>query len=499
VAPELPAIARTTRFSMPRTLRNRRPQNATAAFAIVAFALLLAPTALAQLATLSEVTNELSHSGFGIYGFSVFGSYSDTRGPTISSAGQLLPDYTYHTYSTGVSTSIGWRTRSTSKFHFNVRFAPSYVYQISSSGFIGHSFTPGNSLTANWADAVGARWTVNGSLSASLGNFSQLLLSPNAEQILTGTPGTAGEFGQTLLTGTSANTELTTAANSAQSVVVGQTNLLYGEFLLTATATMSASYAVTPRMHISVSASGSRLQNLPDPFVPQSAFLLTQTTSLSGGLAVNYLLSERTNASVSVSYSRPVSSLYTTPTASVNARLSHRLTDHWNAAASLGAGYILPSRNGNDVQGFQRLGYQASLSTGYRVLRNSFSGAVSRSVSDNYGLGSSGTLTASAGWYWRPLAGHWGVSAGASWVRLEGTPLANQGYSFNAAIRESFSRHVFGSLSTAYAIASGFVGPGGVYYPRTQTETVQLTLGFSPYLGSPDASRLGLPPAISPP
>ena len=95
---------------MLRTLPNRRPRTATAVFVTAAFALLLAPTALAQLATLSEITDELSRAGFGIYGMSVFGTYSDTRTPTINSAGQLIPDYSYHTYATGVSTySAGGR------------------------------------------------------------------------------------------------------------------------------------------------------------------------------------------------------------------------------------------------------------------------------------------------------------------------------------------------------------------------------------------------------
>jgi hypothetical protein len=497
VAPELPAIARITRFSMLRPPPNRRPGNFTAALATVAFALLPAPTALAQLATLSEFTTELSRSGFGIYSFSVFGTYSDARGPSISSTGQLVPDYSYHTYATGVSTSIGWRTRTSSKFHFSIRFSPSYMYEISSTGFIGHSFTPGNSLTASWAAAATPRWNVSGSLSASLGNFNQLLLTPNADQILTGTPGTSEEFGQTLLTGTSGNSELTTAANSAQSVVEGQESLLYGGFLLNSTATMSASYASTARMHITVSVSGSRTQTLPDPFAPRSAYLLNQTTSLSGSLSVSYRLAERTNANLTVTYARPVSSLYTTSNVSLNAGLSRRLTTHWSASASLGTGYILSaSGNANNVPGFQRLGYQASFSTGYRLARNSLRASVSRSVSDNYGLASSATLTASAGWGWMPPRGHWGLSAGASWVRLEGGYLANQGYSFNAAIREALGRRVFGSLGTGYAIASGVTGPGGFVYPRTQTETVQISLGFRPYLGSPDASRLGVPAGV---
>jgi hypothetical protein len=471
----------------------RKPPNQRSGTATAAFALLLAPTALAQLGTLSEVTDELSRSGFGIYSLSVFGSYSDTRGPTINSIGQLIPDYTYHTNATGVSTSIGWRTRSTSKFHFNVRFTPSYLYEVSSSGFIGHSFTPGNSLAANWAGAASARWTVSGSLAASLGNFNQLLLSPNAQQILTGTPGTSAEFGETLVTGTSANTELTTAANSAQSVVAAQEDLLYGGFIFTATATISASYAATPRMSFAFSASGSRAQTLPDPFQPQTAYLLTQTTTMAGTMGMGYRLSERTNSSLSVSYSRPVSSLYTTPTVSLSAGLSRRLTQHWSAGGSVGTGYILPSSNGTNIQGLQRLGYQASFYTGYRFLRNSFSGGVSRLVSDDYGLGAAATLSASAGWYWSPLRGHWGVSTGASWIRLEGTALANQGYSFSAAIRDSLSRRTFTSLGIAYAEASGFIGLGGVVYPRTQTETVQLNVGFRPYLGAPDASRLGAP------
>jgi hypothetical protein len=494
VAPELPAIARTTCFSMLRTLPNRWPRNFTAALATAAFALLPAPTALAQFATLSEFTSELSRSGFGIYSFSVFGTYSDSRGPSISSIGQLIPDYSYHTYATGVSTSIGWRTRTSSRFHFNVRFTPSYMYEISSTGFIGHSFTPGNSLSASWAVAATPRWNVSGSLSASLGNFNQLLLAPNADQILTSTPGTSEEFGETLLTGTSGNSELTTAANSAQSVVEGQESLLYGGFLLNSTAAMSASYAGTPRMHIAVSVSGSRTQTLPDPFAPRGAYLLNQTTSVSGSVSISYRLAERTNSSLTVTYARPVSSLYTTSSVSLNAALNRRLTQHWSASASLGTGYILSSSsNGNNVPGFQRLGYQASFSTGYRLLRNSFRAGVSRSVSDNYGLASSATLTATAGWGWMPLRGHWGVSAGASWVRLEGGSLANQGYSFNAAVREALGRRVFASLGGGYAIASGVTGLGGFVYPRTQTETVQVSLGFRPYLGSPDASRLAAP------
>jgi hypothetical protein len=492
VAPELPAIARTAGFSMVRTLPNQRPQT-TPTLATAAFALLLAPTALAQLATLSEVTDELSRAGFGIYGFSVFGTYADTRGPTLNSIGQLIPDYSYHTYSTGASTSLGWRTKSHSKFHFNVRLSASYAYEISSTGFTGHSFTPGNSLTASWGTTLGPRWTVNASLSASLGNFNQLLLSPNADQILTATPGTADEFGETLVTGTSANTELTTAASSAQAVVAGQEGLLYGGFLLNTALVMSASYAATPRMHISIGLGGNRSQNLPDPFEPQSAYLLNQSTSVNGTVTVSYKLSERTNAFGSISYGRPVSSLYTTSSASVNVGLNRRMNEHWSAGASLGTGYILPGRDGNNVQGFQRLGYQAGVNTGYRLLRSSFMGGVSRSVSDNYGLGSSASLSAHLGWYWRPLVGRWGVSAGASWVRLEGGPVANQGYSFSASIRDSLSSRVFASLGTGYAIASGIVGPGGIAYPRTQTESVQLSFGFRPYLGSPDASRFATP------
>src|SRR5579883_434323 len=440
---------------------------------------------LAQAQVMSTMVEEAERAGFGFYDVSVFGTYSNARTPVIAPTGGLISDYSFHTYSTGVSATVGWRSPSSKKWHLSVVFTPSYFYNISSTGFSRSRFWPRQNLDLNWGTPLSSRWTLNTSLVATAGEYSQLLLLANPAQVLVGTPGTPGQLATAILTNTT--------SGAAQAILTGQQNLLFGERFLTAAATASLSYAATNRLTFTESTSVSRTQGLGGGG-PQQPSLLRRSTYLNENLSASYRLGERTSVFGTLGYPRSVSSLFITPWLNVNAGLARNVTEHFSVTGSLGAGYILPSGQGPNGIGFQRGSWQASLNAGYRFFRQALVASFSRTVSDNYGLGSSGTIYARGAWHWSPLGSPWGISVGAAEMRLQGTQFGRQGYSLTASVNRSLTGRLFTSLSYGYGEGTGVASLLNPLVAHTHTQSVSLNFGFHPYFGKPDPGAFpGLP------
>jgi hypothetical protein len=460
--------------------------NSRTLFKVFSFAawLGLAGTGFGQN-TMTSLTEELDRAGFGFYNLSVFGGYITSNVPQYSASG-AISSYGFHSWNSGVQASLGWRAKRSERLHFDARFSPSYYYQTSSSGFQSSRFMPNNNAQLSWSQIFGNKWTVNAGLNVAVSDYNQLLLLSDPNQILTGLPGTPGQFANAVLTGTGTNGSLNAAANGPAAIVAGQQNLLYGNRILTGAGSAAVSYAVSPRLRITGAFSAARMQHLDDNSSPQTAYLLQQSTSLAATLSATYALSERTNINGSVSYSRSLSSLYSTPSMNVMVGFSRKISEHFFGRAAGGVGYLLPASNGPQTT-FSRTQWQASAGLGYRLLRHSFVGNVSRTVSDNFGLGASSTMLAHGGWTWSPLGSDWAFTAGAAEQLLSDTQFGRQGYRIMGGATHTVGHRVFMSLSYGYGSGNSLLlGTGNIIYtPHTSTShSVRLNVGFRPHLGS---------------
>jgi hypothetical protein len=426
----------------------------------------------------STAADEFQRAGFGIYTVSLVSSFSYITSPVLNqNTGLIDPNVGYHSFFSGVSGAVGWRSRRSDTFHFAVRYSGSFDYDASSYG--GSGFIPGQQVSMDMRKKIGNKWIITASLAGSMGNVNQLLLSPNVNQDLSEAPGTASDFGEGIVG----------EPTGATSPLTAQESLLYGAQILNLAARFSAAYKPTSRFTIMATAGSSREQHLgigsSSDQIPNA---ISQSTGLSAGLAMSYSLSPLTSLVANISYARAESSLETAPSTSVSVGATRRLTEHLFARATAGTGFILPHGQGASAVGFQGTVWEASGSIGYRVLQQSFVATASRSASDNYGVGSDDTIMAAIGWGWRPRGSAWGVNAGASETRLEGSEFGRNGYSLNGGIRRRLGTRFTASMSFGYGAFS--VGGGqvvGLTGPVTfKSESVSLALSWHPYLGRPD-------------
>ena len=449
------------------------------------FAFVMAAVAGRAQNMFSTVTQELDRAGFGLYDISVFGGYTASRTPAFDPSGALISDYGFHSIIGGASASIGWRTRKSDTWHLVIRYNPSYYYQDSSTGFHRSRFMPNQNLMLNWSKPIATKWTLGASLSVAAGQYNQLLLLSDPSQILAGSPGTPGQLAGAVLTGAGTNANLNATATGANATIAGQQNLLYGNRFITGTGQVHLGYQANERLNVSGSFGVSRMQHLNDSVDP-TPYLLTQSTYLNGSLGMGYLLSPRTNIFASIGYSRGLSSIADTPSANLNFGVGRTVTDHLFVRGSAGLGYILPGGQGHS---FQRTNWQAAAGVGYRILRQSFVGSVSRTVADSFGLGADATIVASAGWNWHPVSGRWGLTAGGAEQRFTQTVYGRQGYRVMGGVYTMLKERISMNLSYGYgsgtsALLTASNTPTIPY--NSISHSIRLTIGWSPYFGKPD-------------
>jgi hypothetical protein len=424
----------------------------------------------------ARTIDELDRAGFGFYDVSAFSGYSTTTGPAFNPlTNTVVPSSSYHSITTGISTSVGWRSRKSETLHFDLRYSPSYYYVTSSTGFSRSRFSPIQTLGLSWDKKFGTKWTATLSLSGSLGDFDQLLLLPTNAQNLSLLPGTTA-----VLSGAS--------STGAFGLITPQQSLYYGGRILTAAARTSLAYAMTPRLSIAFGVGAQRMQHLRNNNVPsQNPGLFQQSTGLNGNLALNYAVSPRTGFSANASYYRAISSLATIPSVSLMAGFSRSMTDQLIVNVSAGAGYVLP--NATQGPSFQRTQIQAAGGITYRTRRQTFVAMVSRSASDNFGLGATATVNATGGWSWNPLQSKWGISAGAQDTWLQDVSFGTNGYSANVSISRTIRRRAYTSLGYGFGsyTREGFLGLATNVPVNYTSHSLRFSIGFSPYLGSPDA------------
>ncbi len=419
----------------------------------------------------------VQEAGFHISNVSVFGSYSNTNDIAILT-GEPNETLSGHGFGLGVSTSVGWSSQDNEKNQFSISYAPSYTYSISSSGYpnIGR-FSQG--LNFGWTRKLSEKWTLSASASTSMGSFNDLVLNPSNDQLLTALPGTGQDLAGAVLLGQGSNQSMVGTATGASALISPEELLLYGGRILSASVSSSLAYAFSPRLGVSVSLSGSRIQHLSDANTGAAGtYLVNQSTAAAVAVSLTYELSTRTNVGGSFSYFRAISP-YGAPSGSAHASFGHEFTEHLFVGASAGVGYIsglsyesTPTATGTNADSTSAapattitsrvINETYSGRAGYRTFNNTFIVSVGRSLGDYYAVGSTGSFTASGAWSYSRPGASWGLTASFGESRFLGAGWGNNnGYHTTGGLFRRVSDTLTISLQYGYSSFSGAISETG--------------------------------------
>jgi hypothetical protein len=420
----------------------------------------------------------VQEAGFHISNVSVFGSYSNINDLAILTG---APNETLsgHGFGLGVSTSVGWSSQDNEKNQFSISYAPSYTYSISSSGYpnIGRL---SQGLNFGWTRKLSEKWTLGTSASASMGSFNDLVLNPSTDQLLTALPGTGQQLAGAVLLGQGTNQGMVSTATGASALISPEELLLYGGRILSASASTSLAYAFSPRLGVSVSLSGSRIQHLSDGNASTAGtYLVNQSTAAAVAVSLAYELSTRTNVGGSFSYFRAISP-YGAPSGSAHASFGHEFTEHFFVGASAGVGYIsgfsyesTPTATGSTTDSTSAAAPATTITSrvinetysgkaGYRTFNNTFMVSVGRSLGDYYAVGSTGSFTAAGAWSYSPPGASWGLTASFGESRFLGPGWGNNnGYHTTVGLFRRVSDTLTMSLQYGYSSFSGAISDTG--------------------------------------
>jgi hypothetical protein len=176
---------------------------------------------------------------------------------------------------------------------------------------------------------------------------------------------------------------------------------------------------------------------------------IPQTTSGSVSLGWGYSLSPRTHIGIDVSTSRTFSRLVDGYTAQGAFSIGRTMSEHWFVQGRVGAGVTTYTRQ--TVATPSNPPYTAGGSIGYKVRSHTLIASFDRSLADTYGLGSTSTDSAMAGWSWKAPGSLWSLSANYGYQRLNGgVEQGNDSWRATGGIARALSQHVFVSLQYAY-------------------------------------------------
>ena len=386
-----------------------------------------------------------SRDGIHLYGVSVFGDYFSGGIPFELPTVSMLPTSSTPVV-TGGSAALGWsRTRDGSSLA--VSYTPSFY--ASTDRTVVNYLNGGFSL--NWNRKVNQKWTVSASVSGQVSSLEQTYFAANAFGLAASLPSTFDSLAGAMLSGTFTDAQLASALTGASGHLLPEETYLYGQRFGSASARAGLSYAPTGRSSFHISVSATRIQHLSFGQTTDAGAPLTipQTTSGSVSLGWGYSLSPRTHIGLDASTSRTFSRLLDGYTTQGAFSIGRTMSEHWFVQGRIGAGVATYTRQ--TVATPSNLPYTAGGSIGYKVRSHTLIASFDRSLADSYGLGSTSTDSAMAGWAWKAPGSLWSLSANYGYQRLNGgIERGNESWRATGGIARALSQHLFISLQYAY-------------------------------------------------
>ena len=411
-----------------------------------------APSGLLAQDSLAQSTNAPSlppRGGLQVRTVSAYtGYYSTTlpNGSSYQSGAATLPA----DISVGGSAVFEW-TKFTERSTFSLNYTPSYFGRVrySSANSLNHS------LSLNATRKLAPRWTFGFSVAGDLSSIEQSLFAPSTLSNVVAVRSTFDDLSAGILSSKFTNNpQLASALTTAPLVDSPVRTLLYGERMLTSSATASLAYSYSPRLSVTFSGGAGRSQHLSSdqPLSTQTTYLLLNTTSANANLAISYALSPLTQLSGSVTTNRVSSSLQDAYTTTSLASWGRTLSRRWLMQIHGGVGVTNPVRQTSFVVS-TRPNPVFGGSLGFKTFSQTFIGSYDRTVVDSYGVGASTTSTAAASWRWNRPGSTWWLESSAGWQQLQGNALTNtSGWQTSAGFGRAFGAHL--ALLTQYAYLS---------------------------------------------
>ncbi|HZR63557.1 MAG TPA: hypothetical protein VFA85_00320 [Terriglobales bacterium] len=377
----------------------------------------------------------------------------------------------------GGSALIGW-SKFTDRSTFAMTYSPSYTGRVrySSLDALNHAFS------LNTTAKIAPRWTFSFSVRADLSSLEQILFSPTTLSNVASTPATFDNLSAAVTGAKFTNPQLAAALTSAPLVESPLGTLLYGQRMFTSGAQTSLSYSASPRLSITFEAGGNRTQHVSESnSVAQNTFLVPDTTSGTGGIAVSYSLSPFTQLGGSVNAGRISSRLYDFYTTTSLVTLGHTFGRRWFMQVHGGVGVTNSVQQTFSIPSKPLPAGGGSL--GFKTLSSTVLGSFDRSVSDSYGLGAASTSSATVAWRWARPNRAWSFESSVSWQQLQGNTLANtSGWQLAIGAGRKLGPHL--ALLTQYTYLNYSGGLTTGVYSLSQS-AARVSLVWSPQTALP--------------
>jgi hypothetical protein len=372
----------------------------------------------------------------------------------------------------GGSLSLGW-TRFGRESSVELTYDPSYT------GMVRHTEwnALNHALTFRSSKRVGNKWNLAFSAAGSANNMNQFLFTPTALSNVAAVPATIAELAGAMLAGQMTNPQLASVLTGASVLDAPTRAVIYGNRVLSTSATTSVSYEHSRRLSLHFAAGASRNQYLNDGQDPESAryvALVPRTTGVNASAGFSYSLTPRTDFGLEASGNRTVSSLQDMYRTNVLASLGRRLGRRWLVQGRGGAAWITSLRETYQVpQGAQ---YLTGGTIGYRTAAHSFMATADRTPMDNYGVGAGYTLSAGGTWRWHRVGSAWEVSSSVRQQRMHGTvTLGLDGWMCTGGVARTLGRQMAAQLTYSYLNNTGtYLGAAR----DIEVHAVQLAIGW---------------------
>jgi hypothetical protein len=296
-----------------------------------------------------------------------------------------------------------------------VTYTPSYSGRVrySSLNALNHAFS------LNASRKLAPRWSFAFSVRADVSTLDQFLFAPTQSSAVASLPLQFEDLATGVLAGRSPNVQFQSLLTSAPVVDSPARNLLYGNRMFTGAVQSSVAYSWSPRLSVTFGVSGGRTQHLSDDGAGAagSGYLLLDTNSAAGSVALSYSVSPRMQIGGSAAVSRVVSSFADAYNGAAVAWIGRTLSPRWFLKLQGGLGItdaVVYNRATTHPQPV------VSGEIGYKAFSHTLLAAGDRTVSDSYGIGAMTTNSAGLTWRWKRPGSLWSLEASFSGQKLQG-------------------------------------------------------------------------------
>jgi len=328
--------------------------------------------------------------GFGLYGVSVFSSYSP------SSAGLGIPSLgTGSNVAYGASGSAGWQ-RHGENTNASIVYTGTYGGLVQDSGLNSYS----QALSLSLSRKLAPKWSLTISAAGQDSTFAQYLFQPLGLSVISQLPTNFDDFAAAFGVGQFSSSQIASLTQQGAPFLLSPIRTaLLGDRVVTYSGQASVNYAYSPRLHFYFAGLSAGGQNRygQNASTPQN-YVMPRTLGGNAGVGVSYSLSPRTEMSFDVEenalWNRYQNSYGTTATAS----LGRKMGEHWFLRMYGGATRTqFTKQTYGSARTLQGVG---GASLGFKVYAQTFVGSYDLTASDSFGFAVGTNSTATGTWSW---------------------------------------------------------------------------------------------------